>query len=895
MDAGLATTPPIIFTSFEDSISAFIDGGSYTMPRSEVHSNSQQLSQLETHHHDPIPPLKPLPPVELAKPSNNPILPTSLLCHPILPSYSPASPCSNNTTLLDSSTTSSSHHENLENNQSDTDALNNSPSSLPSHLDVSHQENYELLSKSLTEPFLTSKDNPISSTNIKGSVISSSPPIYGISASELADAIDHHYSSILPEVETLFPWLHGLHKPNWKQFDFFDLSRKYGKFGNIEYGSECRDLASFSSVPSTVRSLLVVKIGLRNSEGTLIGTSYPDEILCKKDEEESVDFSFDDYPLDFEEEPFETACSTNEPLNPSYFLPQFIDPDPPDGISLRNFQIQVAKWATISDIVLYVSDESERENLFEFAHLISLAQLAYRKDHPHIPKYLTCIVQDEIHHIAENIPHIIAIPLNEVNFDPNRLCHKTWDFNLSFHESLEMSIMSSASVIGEISIHGGAVWLGNSANMQGHTQLVSDYLDADNLDSPEFKQMQDVLMSRNWTLYVSCAPDNEFPSISVLDQYIRDSLAGDLSLKERHSDHTIQRQIWSSNLIHFPASGVISLDQHAEEKIYAIVSMCKLLYVQSHAIHQNCGAGALIFCKDGYSKTSLIALAYLIYSTGLNTSQALIDLHCKYHRPFYSHSIDREVLMSLEPILLKYSPAIPGSMYDENYGAIYSKGDVDILKSGNLWSQSEEWLKTNDCFPSRIFPHMYLGSLLQAENPVMLTKIGIKRVISVGEPLSWVKYDTNDENEELIGTGSSTLHVYEDQYPEISKVMFIDNVEDDGIDPLTACLGKCLDFLDEGYRLGEPTLVHCRVGVSRSATVCIAEVMKRLGVGLPRAYLYVRVRRLNLIIQPHLRFMFELVKWEEKQRRNGKGWLREVDWPILCREIAIMNQPFMPS
>lgn len=48
--------------------------------------------------------------------------------------------------------------------------------------------------------------------------------------------------------------------------------------------------------------------------------------------------------------------------------------------------------------------------------------------------------------------------------------------------------------------------------------------------------------------------------------------------------------------------------------------------------------------------------------------------------------------------------------------------------------------------------------------------------------------------------------------------------------------------------------MHCRVGVSRSATICIAEVMDRFGLSFPRAYCYVRARRLNVIIQPHLRF-----------------------------------------
>lgn len=62
-------------------------------------------------------------------------------------------------------------------------------------------------------------------------------------------------------------------------------------------------------------------------------------------------------------------------------------------------------------------------------------------------------------------------------------------------------------------------------------------------------------------------------------------------------------------------------------------------------------------------------------------------------------------------------------------------------------------------------------------------------------------------------------------------------------------------LLEAGKIDGGATLVHCRVGVSRSATICIAEVMNELGLSLPRAYCFVRARRLNVIIQPHLRFM----------------------------------------
>lgn len=97
------------------------------------------------------------------------------------------------------------------------------------------------------------------------------------------------------------------------------------------------------------------------------------------------------------------------------------------------------------------------------------------------------------------------------------------------------------------------------------------------------------------------------------------------------------------------------------------------------------------------------------------------------------------------------------------------------------------------------------------------------------------------------------------------------------------------------------------MGVSRSASICIAEVMRRTFLSLPRAYLFVRARRLNVIIQPNLRFMYELMKWEEiefarnLERRaldpfadgvEQREYKREMEWAWLCKEIADLNKTY---
>ena len=91
--------------------------------------------------------------------------------------------------------------------------------------------------------------------------------------------------------------------------------------------------------------------------------------------------------------------------------------------------------------------------------------------------------------------------------------------------------------------------------------------------------------------------------------------------------------------------------------------------------------------------------------------------------------------------------------------------------------------------------------------------------------------------------------------------------------------------------LDEKVFVHCMVGVSRSATVCIAECMKRLDCGLLKAYLYVRVRRLNIIIQPSLMFVYELLKWQELLNPSDPDIIW--DWNMACRCIAQLNSNYI--
>lgn len=97
----------------------------------------------------------------------------------------------------------------------------------------------------------------------------------------------------------------------------------------------------------------------------------------------------------------------------------------------------------------------------------------------------------------------------------------------------------------------------------------------------------------------------------------------------------------------------------------------------------------------------------------------------------------------------------------------------------------------------------------------------------------------------------------------------------------------CGYYLEKARLKGTTCLVHCRVGVSRSAAITICYVMKHLKYTLVQAYLFVRARRLNVIIQPNLKFMYEMLQLEQKELGTVT-----MSWPILCQEIYRLNSSY---
>jgi dual specificity MAP kinase phosphatase len=164
----------------------------------------------------------------------------------------------------------------------------------------------------------------------------------------------------------------------------------------------------------------------------------------------------------------------------------------------------------------------------------------------------------------------------------------------------------------------------------------------------------------------------------------------------------------------------------------------------------------LIHCADGYTESSLLALAYYMFAKGVPAHEAWLQLHKLQNRNFFAYQSDVAYLCHIQGPLLQESPA---------------------AQSLNISEMPDpDWFHGIDgSFPSRILPYLYLGNLNHANNPELLWQLGIRRVLSIGECVDWKNKNNNRFRHR--------------------DVMYIDNVQDNGIDPLSQEFERCLKFI----------------------------------------------------------------------------------------------------
>lgn len=240
-------------------------------------------------------------------------------------------------------------------------------------------------------------------------------------------------------------------------------------------------------------------------------------------------------------------------------------------------------------------------------------------------------------------------------------------------------------------------------------------------------------------------------------------------------------------ILEFPGSGAILPPTWSQAEVDGLMATCRWIHQQANGetkaskrrdskfslsperdadgdnVMQNSqtektsGRKILIHCTDGYTESSLLALAYYMYAECVPAHAAWLQLHCEKGRNFFAYGSDVALLRAIQPRILQTSPKYSGDLK-------------------HLCPPAPEWLERMDgSLPSRILPYMYLGNLGHANNPSLLKELGIGQILSVGEPISWPK------------------GVYNSWQPE--TLLFVDKVQDNGVDPLMDEFGRCLEFI----------------------------------------------------------------------------------------------------
>ncbi|KAF7730983.1 tyrosine/serine/threonine protein phosphatase pps1 [Apophysomyces ossiformis] len=540
-------------------------------------------------------------------------------------------------------------------------------------------------------------------------------------------------------------------------------------------------------------------------------------------------------------------------------------------IDLRNFKSQVSRMATISDIVVY-GDRAE-----DVAKRISQAQHVLREKRleelEHIRKtagnravenantliYRTFIVQDPFELMEQHCPELIL-------YDAKGILIQDWNFWEKERE--EMRVMSSASEVTE------NLWMGNTQDAPTTAAQRSDFEDSqsDNGDNPH-----------GFSICIEAHDLADMPSPSTLT-LARETL-NEVPLNEIPAE-----------LIHLDVySTAVSMENTAFEEFYIRLTHL-LAFIDDQTSR---GRRILLHCSDGYTETSLLALSWIMFKEKVPLPQAYLMLQSK--RSFFVYAADVATLRRVE-LLFQRDPTSPSREHKRKR----EEASEEMNENGN----------TNDTIAE-----------LDVGRPIIET--------TKPEDMETVE-DNADNNSITANNASRTLH--NDNYlNSISNTHTFVGLasEEDGNEHIPAQIllqslpppkqeeklqfswfysprfegsfpSRILPFLYLGnlnHATNEPMLKALNithvVSVGENADINPTEFSILLldnlyddGIdsirgSLVQAYLYVRARRLNVIIQPNLKFMYEMLQLE--QELLGRI---SITWPLLAKEIHLLNMSY---
>jgi len=157
------------------------------------------------------------------------------------------------------------------------------------------------------------------------------------------------------------------------------------------------------------------------------------------------------------------------------------------------------------------------------------------------------------------------------------------------------------------------------------------------------------------------------------------------------------------------------------------------------------------------------------------------------------------------------------------------------ITTGQTLSIRASTLGEYEIAPDEIVPGLYLGNAENAYNDVHLSALGVTHILN---------------------TAKQAENRHEDKFKYL-KISLIDSDEED----LSPHFEKAIAFIDEALKTGK-ILVHCMSGMSRSASMVGAWLMKRHGMTFERALEEMQEKR--PIVDPNEGFRDQLAQYEKE-------------------------------
>ncbi|XP_008298131.1 protein phosphatase Slingshot homolog 2 [Stegastes partitus] len=319
--------------------------------------------------------------------------------------------------------------------------------------------------------------------------------------------------------------------------------------------------------------------------------------------------------------------------------------------------------------------------------------------------------------------------------------------------------------------------------------------------------------------------------------------------------------LWSDTLIHLDGDGGFSVSTVSRVHVFKPVSV-QAMWSALQSLHKACEVAR---CHN-YYPGSLFLTWVSYYQSRVSSNQFCINewnamQDVESHRanspvlftdlPTERERTERLIKMRLREIMMQKDL--------ENVTCKEIRTELEMQMVCNL-REFKEFIDNEMIVilgqmdsPTEIFEHVYLGSEWNASNLEELQNSGVRYILNVTREI-------------------------DNFFPGMFEYHNI-RVYDEEATNLLEYWNETYKFITKAKKAGAKCLVHCKMGVSRSASTVIAYAMKEYGWDLDTAFDYVKERR--TVTKPNPSFMKQLEEYQgillaSKQRHN-KLWRSHSD------------------